>query len=185
MGGCEDGGAEYRDVEGHEGYRIGSDGSVWSCWRRVGPPQGFVLSDDWFRLKPGVNSGGYYDVMLRTTPGKRKTRAIHRLVALAFLGPPPPGHEVCHRDGNKLNNRAGNLYWGTRSDNMRDKYRHGYVHAGAKGEKSPRAKLTAGQVRGIRERLRNGEKAKALATEHGVSESTIRMLGWGRTWKEV
>lgn len=26
---------EYRDIEGFPGYRIGSDGTVWSCWKRV------------------------------------------------------------------------------------------------------------------------------------------------------
>jgi hypothetical protein len=26
---------EYRDVPGFPGYRVGTDGSVWSCWERT------------------------------------------------------------------------------------------------------------------------------------------------------
>ena len=36
---------------------------------------------------------------------------VHRIVALAFLGPPPDDltWQVHHRDGNKANNRFGQL----------------------------------------------------------------------------
>lgn len=44
---------------------------------------------------------------------------------LAFVGPCPDGMEVCHNDGNPENNRVENLRYGTRSDNMRDKRKHG------------------------------------------------------------
>lgn len=44
--------------------------------------------------------------------------AVHILVAEAFLGPRPGGMEECrHLDGDKLNNRADNLRWGTRPGN--------------------------------------------------------------------
>ena len=58
--------------------------------------------------------------------GKLKSHLLHRLVALAFIGPQPsPKHEVCHNDGNPLNNVPGNLRWGTRSENLYDTVRHG------------------------------------------------------------
>jgi hypothetical protein len=50
---------------------------------------------------------------------------VHRLVAFAFIGEPEPEQEVCHRDGNPLHNNLSNLRWGTRSDNMQDRVRHG------------------------------------------------------------
>jgi hypothetical protein len=41
-----------------------------------------------------------------------KGRSVARLVAEAFLGPPPsPKHVACHIDGDALNNRASNLEW--------------------------------------------------------------------------
>lgn len=44
---------------------------------------------------------------------------VHKLIALAFYGPPKPGyHYVNHKDGNKLNNTAANLEWVSPSENI-------------------------------------------------------------------
>jgi len=50
---------------------------------------------------------------------------IHHLVAYAFLGPRPEGLQIDHIDRNKLNNKADNLRYCTRSKNIknRDDYR--------------------------------------------------------------
>lgn len=65
------------------------------------------------------------------------TRAVHQLVAEAFLGPRPAGQEVRHLDGNGLDNRRGNLAWGTRAENMQDSIRHG-THPGLKANRDRR-----------------------------------------------
>ena len=46
-----------------------------------------------------------------------KTRYVHRLVAKAFLAPPPSEKhtQVTHIDGDRANNRPDNLNWVTRS----------------------------------------------------------------------
>jgi len=45
--------------------------------------------------------------------------AIHRIVAIAFLGPPPTvQHVVDHIDTNRQNNRPENLHWVTRFENI-------------------------------------------------------------------
>lgn len=47
------------------------------------------------------------------------SHVVHRIVAFAFLGnPPSEKHIVDHIDTNKCNNRAGNLRWVTRLENM-------------------------------------------------------------------
>lgn len=52
-------------------------------------------------------------------------RDVSCIVLEAFTGQRPPGMECCHENGDPLDNRAGNLYWGTRSQNMYDRVRHG------------------------------------------------------------
>ena len=65
--------------------------------------------------------GAYYR---KVWLGKREYR-VNRLVMLAFAGPCPEGHEVCHKNGDSLDNQLGNLYYGTPSQNTLDRVRHG------------------------------------------------------------
>ena len=57
--------------------------------------------------------------------GKSKDFLVARLVATAFLGYPPDGFTVNHKDGNRLNNRIENLEWLSIADNIRHGYRTG------------------------------------------------------------
>ena len=70
------------------------------------------------------------------------TRLIHHLVLEAFVGPRPSGTEACHNNGDKLDNRASNLRWDTRSSNMRDTVRHG-THRTARRTHCPRGHVLA------------------------------------------
>lgn len=54
--------------------------------------------------------------------GKHKDFLVARLVALTFLGEPPKGFTVNHKDGNRLNNSIDNLEWLSLGDNIR----HGF-----------------------------------------------------------
>lgn len=54
-----------------------------------------------------------------------KDMLLHRLVAMAFIPNPDNLPEVDHINGNKLDNRACNLRWVTRSENMLNAYRLG------------------------------------------------------------
>ena len=63
--------------------------------------------------------------------GSRKLGLVHRLVCEAFHGPSPEGKPwALHRDGNNLNNRADNLYWGSPLENAKDRDRHGRTSNG-------------------------------------------------------
>jgi DNA-directed RNA polymerase subunit RPC12/RpoP len=65
--------------------------------------------------------GAYYR---KVWLGNREFR-VNRLVAAAFIGPCPEGREVCHKNGDSLDNWLGNLYYGTPSQNTLDRVRHG------------------------------------------------------------
>ena len=126
-------------------------------------------------------AGGRYPLVRLSKEGKKKTSCVHQLVGAAFLGPrPSPRHGVCHKDGDRSNNSANNLYWGTQTDNMADAIRHG---ATARGERSGSAKLTRAAADDIRRLKLSGAKLKDIAKKFGVSKSNVSLIIRGTTWK--
>jgi hypothetical protein len=105
--------------------------------------------------------------------GKRKIATVHKLVLTAFWGPRPPGLIARHLNGDRLDNRACNLQWGTHQENADDRRRH-------IGEAR---KLCAGQVVEIRTRYQLGESTRELGKVFGVSPVTIVHICNGQTWK--
>jgi thymidylate synthase ThyX len=59
--------------------------------------------------------------------GKTSTWNIHRLVLISFMGEPndPIKNMCCHKNGNPLDNRVENLYWGSAQNNANDSIEHG------------------------------------------------------------
>jgi hypothetical protein len=115
-------------VLGYEGtYEVSNLGRVRSVDRVI--DQGNCVRWHRGRLLKPARTGPYPHVFLRTNKwpnSATRTARLHRLVAEAFLEPPPDSTwEVCHNDGDPLNNRAENLRWDSRSENQLDKVRHG------------------------------------------------------------
>lgn len=108
---------------------------------------------------------------------------VHKLVAYAFIGPRPPGHDINHIDGVKTNPAAENLEYVTRSQNVSHAYRLG-LHGRPTGTKNGRARLMPEQVERIREhgRHRGPYGAKALAQELNVSPALVMDVLRGRSW---
>lgn len=129
-------------------------------------------------LKAGVGSNGYAVVAL--SAGKPKSVTVHRLVAEAFIGHRPPKHDVCHKDGDKANNRASNLRYDTRSGNEADKALHGSDN---RGERCGTNKYPPSVVLGIRQRYASGVSARQLAEDNGIPLSTIWGIVRRQTWR--
>lgn len=70
-------------------------------------------------LKPFSNQKGYLRVDIKA--GCRRTYLVHQLVALAFIPNDNPIEKdtIDHIDLDKTNNRADNLRWLSRADNVR------------------------------------------------------------------
>jgi hypothetical protein len=108
-----------------------------------------------------------------------KTIKVHRLIALAFLGPRPfPSAVVRHLDGNPKNNSARNLAYGSASENVLD----GYAYRGSirRGQK-----LTEQDAAEIKKMLAKGTRSRDLAKEYGVSEQSICDIKHGRIYRRV
>ena len=78
-------------------------------------------------LKPVPMERGYLRVSLSYN-GKGHTKKIHKLVAIAFVPNPLNKSEINHINGNKLDNRAVNLEWATRKENMEHASKNGYLN---------------------------------------------------------
>lgn len=132
-------------------------------------------------LKPSSDSNGYPKVCLQ---GPNKTNItwpnVHRVVALAFLGDCPQGHQVNHKNGNKADNRLENLEYCTLSENQLHSW-----HKVNSPSSSSWAKLTADKVKAIRDRHANGEALKDLATAFGVTWGAIYQVVTRKTWRNV
>jgi hypothetical protein len=111
--------------------------------------------------------------------GKKKIY-VHRAVCELFNGPPLPGQQCRHLDGNRKNNDAQNLMWGTASENNQDKIAHG---TNGEGEKNPMAKLTKEDVQEIRTRVANGESQISMCNIFNVSPMTISRAVRKVNWK--
>lgn len=170
---------EYRIVPGFPNYRVGDDGSIWSCRRR------WRNGEKWKKMRHYVNNRGYCIIGLRKD-GKCTDFRVHQLVTLAFIGHCPRGQEVRHRNGNRQDNRQdnrlSNLSYGTRTENMEDARRHGTLQV---GEKHAQAKLTDQQAHEILRLLKTGIQGKIVAERFGVSRATVSEIKNGRHWKHI
>lgn len=162
---------EYREIPRHQGYMAGSDGSIWSCRGRR----------DWHRLSPFADKKGYLYVTVRVN-GKSPHKSVHSLVALAFHGECPDGHECRHKNGKNDDNRADNVCYGTPKDNALDKVSHGTHQFGASVNG---AKLNDSLVLLIKSRVGSGESQRQVAISLGISPATVCCLLKGKTWKHV
>lgn len=175
--------AEWQDIPDYEGlYKISSTGEVFTV-RRQGSNGG---------IRPCYTDKQGYKRVTLSKNGKTKNYLVHTLVALSYLGSRPDSHEVCHKDGDKMNNSVDNLYYGTRSNNSRDSVEHGthnflkqnYNGVVQKGEECTWSKLTEDKVKYIKT-MKGQKSSRALAKELNVSQGNISAVWSGRSWRHV
>lgn len=102
---ADDNPEEWRPVPGHPDYKVSSLGRVMSLKRKV--PR---------LLSTGPDPAGYRRTHLDGTHWY-----VHRIVARTFIGPCPPDMEVGHRNHVRHDNRAVNLHYVTRQQNLADR----------------------------------------------------------------
>lgn len=153
-------GDEFRSIPGFSQYRISRTSQLFRLATN-GRYRG-----KWVQVISYADSNRYQMAGLKSDSGKRTIVGVHRLLLLAFVGPPPlPRMDTCHGDGNPQNNTLENLRWGTRRENVADTRRHGRSH--------DRNTLSVQQREEVAQRRRKGEKLSSLAEDFGVSVGII------------
>ena len=150
-------------------------------WREYPSDQRYLVSDKgairgargWI-LKSAPVTGGYLTVNV-----SGHTRKVAHIVAETWIGPRPDGHEVAHVDGNNQNNKSSNLKYETKSENERDKVRHGTSNHGSR---NGRSKLTDADVKEIRELLSNGVTQKTIAEKFRITQGNVSRIKRGLSW---
>lgn len=163
---------------GYENYLIGDNGTPWTRWTRRG------CTGKWRKLKVHLDCNGRQYVTLYDGKEARKGQKfqVHKLVLLAFVGPPPDGMDQVRHfpDPDPTNNNLSNLQWGTQAENEADKVVHGTSNHGSR---NGAAKLTEDDVRTIRRLYKTGRyMQKDLAKMYGLKQPSmsdiIRRVNW-------
>lgn len=160
----------WKPVPGYEGiYEVSRTGSIRRCGGMA--------------LRPSRgNSTGHLKLFLSRN-GERESVWVHTVVAKAFLRKPRGKRvEVLHNDGHGWNNRASNLRYGTRSENVKDRHRHGYQ--AFNGKRCPIAKLQDDEVRAIRAAA-GSISMRELGRLFGVTHPQISAIIRRHTYKDV
>lgn len=166
----------WKPVPGYEGlYEVSDEARVRRLHKQTPP-----------RLKKQYHHKGgktyYWTIKLRDGHRNRET-GVHRLVALAFIGPIPEGYEVNHKNGIGTDNRISNLEIVTRSYNNWHANHIIRTRLPQQGSKHGRSILTEQEVLEIRARAAEG--LGALSSAFDVSPPTISMILNRRTWRHI
>lgn len=169
----------WKDIPGYEGeYQASTLGRIKSLKRksRCGyKGKGFRTVKEKI-LKPGryCKSGHVSVVLGKGSVGK----PVHTLVMLTFKGKRPKGLDICHNDGNPINNAFSNLRYDTRTNNNIDTFKH--------GKRTGTSKLTINDVKEIKRLLKSDKYNKSeIARIFRVSPSSIGRISKGLTYKWV
>lgn len=158
---------DIKRIEDYPDYSITTEGNVIS--HKFGKYK---------TLKPSMDNLGYTTV---TLCGKiKRTYRVHTLVATAFLGN-LDGNTVNHEDGDKLNNRLGNLEVMSLSANIKHAFNNNlHPNSGVKVEQIN----SEGKIVNTFESMLEAERVTGISNSHinAVARGKRRTAG-GYVWR--
>lgn len=158
-------------IPGFPGYYVTETGHVISSRTNAGK----VGSA--FRVRRTALDGKGYPSLTLIAERHRLKRRVHRLVAEGFVANPLGLPCVRHLDGDKENNAATNLAWGSYLENENDKHRHGTWAlrvGGGKLNVDDRATILSLHAAGVGYR--------EIAASLSVHRDTVYRVVRGKTW---
>lgn len=148
-------------------------------------------AEKWDIVKQYLGNGYYYAGFKIDSTGKksRSLKAVHRLVAHAFLKQPSAKHRfVIHKNYNLLDNRVENLSWVTRGELTEHNRKNPRVKAALnkiKG-KVTNSKLTETQVIRLKKKLkRSNNPLYKIAREFGITHTQLNRIRKGENWGHI
>ena len=137
-------------------------------------------------IKGTYTKGGYHQFNIKSADGERKTYYMHREVAKLFLPKKKKGQvSVCHKDGDKANNKVKNLMWASKEEWSKLHKKLG-TYKDINRDRITYSKLNETKVKAIKKSLRAGRKTKtSIAEKYGVSITQINRIASGENWGHV
>lgn len=128
-------------------------------------------------LTPVPTTHGYREVSL----GARNRFPVHQLVCRAFHGEPPtPQHEPNHKDSDRTNNRADNLEWVTRKENLQWAKQQGRNN---RGDRNGHSTITESDVLQIIHLLKTTQQKHGdIGKQCNASDAVVQSINVGRAW---
>lgn len=143
--------------------------------------QGEVFNKHSRKLSPSYNGKGYL-VLGLMHGGKRKTVAVHRLLAQAFIPNLLKLPEVNHINGIRDDNSLQNLEWVTHGDNIKHSYELG--NKSVKGSLNPNASISEQTVHEICKFLQDGFKSSEIR-DLGYNYNIVRKIKRKSIWQDI
>lgn len=117
--------------------------------------------------------------------GKKTRFFVHRLVALLYIDNPQNLPIINHKNGNKLDNRVGNLEWSTYGCNLQHAY-DTKLRPNRVGEDMHTSYLTEKDVEKIFDLRYNSEYShQKIADTIGTTRANITAILQRKSWKHV
>lgn len=176
------------DLRRYEAMPLQPEGRIARFWAKLDR-----TGNCW--LWTGMKNGHGYGMWSVTTQGKITKYLSHRVAYTLMNGPIPPGKWVLHKCDTPLCCKPDHLYLGTAIDNSRDMKERGRSATGDKngmrkhperhvsGEDCNLTRLTAAQVREIRQLRAEGWTYPQIGERYGVHEQTIGQIIRRVTWR--
>lgn len=131
----------------------------------------------------------------RVSVGSRTTKTKHaaissRIAYMLTYGEIPHGLHVLHKCDNPPCCNPTHLFLGTNRDNINDRAAKGrpsgFALMDTRGERHPRARLTAVDVREIRVLIAADDRSRgAVAEKYGVTRNHVNSIVSRRTWRSL
>jgi len=158
---------EWAKIPSFEDYYVSRNGKILST--KMKTPR---------ILKPIKSKSGHLYVFLYKNSKMFKVW-VHRAVLITFNRFPKSNEECRHLDGNPENNYLTNITWGTRMENVLDRWEHGTMPL---PHESKFTKLTPEDIPLI-QNMKNKKSSRAVAKIFKTSHTTIQKIWRNERWK--